>query len=359
MRTAERAARIAEAAAAFPFLGEVSTEALLGLVAAELGHAEILEGFQAAGRIRSKAVAPRSILHVISGNTPHAGLQSLLRGLLLGAHNRCKIPSAGLPEIDAFREKLAAPLAAAVEISAGLPDEWLRDADAVIVFGSDETIHALRARVRPHQKFVAHGHKISFGILYEKPDAAVAGCAARDASLFDQQGCLSPHLYYVAGEGSGNAREFAAALASEMEAFEAHTPRRALSPGEANAIRQLRSSYEFRTANDDRVALWRSGEGTAWTVIFEDDPQFAVSPLNRFVFVKPLPASPGPHLRLVRPHLGSIAVWPWRDPYPETAAALGASRICEIGRAQEPSLFWHQDGIENLASLVTWIDLDG
>ena len=43
--TAARAAALAEAASAFPFLGAVSAEGLLAHVAAELGHAEALDRF--------------------------------------------------------------------------------------------------------------------------------------------------------------------------------------------------------------------------------------------------------------------------------------------------------------------------
>lgn len=358
MRTAERAGHIAEAAAAFPILGNIASEALLALVEAELGHAEILDDFQTVGEIRSKAIAPRSILHVISGNTPHAGLQSLIRGILLGSENRCKIPAAGLPEIEQFRERLPGALAGTVLISSDLSESWIRTAGAVIAFGSDETIRGLRKRFRPDQKFMAHGHRISFGILYEEPDAAAAELAARDASLFDQQGCLSPHLYYAGGEGPDTARRFAAALAIAMEAFDRHTPRRSLDTGAANEIRQLRSSYQFRAANDAGVQIWCSEGSTAWTVIYEDEPQFAVSPLNRVVFVKPLPENLEPHLALVRTHLSSISVWPFREEYSRKAASEGgSSRICALGSAQNPSLFWHQDGLRSIAPLVTWIDL--
>ncbi|NIP95624.1 MAG: acyl-CoA reductase, partial [Akkermansiaceae bacterium] len=36
---------------------------------------------------------------------------------------------------------------------------------------------------------------------------------------------------------------------------------------------------------------------------------------------------------------------------------LGATRFCALGETQNPSLFWHHDGLPPLASLVTWIDL--
>ena len=41
---------------------------------------------------------PKSIVHIISGNTPHAAYQSLLNGLILGAKNRLKLPTNALPD---------------------------------------------------------------------------------------------------------------------------------------------------------------------------------------------------------------------------------------------------------------------
>lgn len=356
MTTAERARHLAKAAAGFPALGNITARGLLDHVAAELGHREILDDFQPVGDIRARAIAPRRLLHIISGNTPLAGLQSLLRGLLLGAHNLCKIPSTGLPELDIFRDALPAALAKRLEISPSLSDDWIQSADAVIVFGSDDTVHALRSRVRPSQIFMAHGHRISFAILYESPAGEIIARAARDISLFDQHGCLSPHCLYVAGAPS-IARSVAENLAAEMERYRERDPRGPLPPESLAAIADLRSAYDYRAANDPRVALWCSHDSTAWTVIFEEDPQFAVSPLGRTVFVKPLPENLAPHLALVRPHLGSVAIWPMRSPYLEHATATGAHRVCELGRAQEPSLHWHQDGMETLAPLVTWVDI--
>ena len=40
-------------------------------------------------------------------------------------HNLCKIPSAGMPELAHFRNSLPPDLAARVEISSELPDDWL------------------------------------------------------------------------------------------------------------------------------------------------------------------------------------------------------------------------------------------
>ncbi len=162
----------------------------------------------------------------VSGNTPHAALQSLLRGLLLGSHNRCKLPTGGLPEVAAFCAALPAPLASLVELSESLPDEWVSTADAVIVFGGDETIAQFHARMRPGQIFCGHGHRLSFGIILDDLPGSLPR-AARDASLFDQRGCLSPHGFYVRGDSAA----YAQSLSAEMAAFNARQPRRPLTAG--------------------------------------------------------------------------------------------------------------------------------
>ena len=351
MNTAERAQHLATAAARFPFLGPTTADDLLALVRAELGSAEALDDFAPYGGHLARAVAVETILHVVSGNTSAAGLQSLLRGLLLGAHNLCKTPSAGMRAVAEFRATLPAALAARVEIAGELPDDWLARADAVIVFGHDATIAHFRALVRPEQRFIAHGHRLSFGVVFDDPACASAPLAARDASLFDQQGCLSPHVFYVAGY----AREYAERLAEEMRAFQAREPRGRVSLSEAIAIRTRREEIAFRAAQCELVALWQSDGSTAWTVVFEDSPGFPRSPLNRFVFVKPLPADLAAELRDVRPHLSCAGVWPATPAHARTLAPLGVSRICPLGRMQSPPWTWLQDGAPSLAPLVRWI----
>jgi hypothetical protein len=152
----------------------------------------------------------------VSGNTPAAGLQSLIRGLLLGSHNLAKLPAAGLSDLAQFREALPRELAENVEFSSDLPEEWLARAEAAIVFGSDETIAHFRGRVRSDQTFIAHGHRLSFGVIFDDPafasvaDAGAGRFAVRSAGLSVAAGLLrarrgSP-LRRAAGRGDGALR---------------------------------------------------------------------------------------------------------------------------------------------------------
>ena len=351
MNTRDRIAALCRAAQNFAFLGPTIADALLLLVRTELGHADALDDFVPLAGSLVKAVAPRVILHIVSGNTPAAALQSLIRGLLLGAHNLCKIPSAGLPEVAEFHATLPAELAACVEISGELPDEWLTGADALIVFGSDETIAHFRARTASWQTFIAHGHALSFGVVFDDTDGASIAGVARDASVFDQQGCLSPHVIYVRGD----ARDYAARLAEAMRLFHEREPRGAISLSESNTIRALRNDLAFRAANGEPIALHASTGSTAWTVVFEGAPGFPRSPLHRFLFVKPLPADLAAELREVRAHLSCAGVWPATLENARALAGTGVTRICPLGKMQQPPWSWRQDGQPTLAPLVRWI----
>lgn len=358
MNTPEIIEAIVAATVRFPLLGEIRAEHLRELLKWELGHEAILDGFHQYAGHMAMACGPGRILHIMSGNTPHAGLQSLIRGLILKSHNFCKIPSEGLPEIAEFRDTLPDALKARIEISSDLPPTWLAESDAVIVFGNDETIAHFRKLTQSHQVFIPHGHKLSFGIIDDDPDYSSVSYAARDASLFDQQGCLSPHLFYVREKSALITKEYAARLASEMEKFNLHTRRSRISAPESSAITSLREDYEFQAANGSEARVWKSTSSTDWTVIYDPEPTFTVSCLNRVIFVKPLPLDLEAATAVARPFLSTISLWPATPERARGLATLGASRFCSVGRMQSPHFTWHQDGGQNLAPLVRWIDFE-
>lgn len=159
-----------------------------------------------------------------------------------------------------------------------------------------------------------------------------------------------PHCIYVADRPE----EYAARLAVEMERVQAAHPRSALTLSEAAAISEIRETTRFRAAIGQPVRLWESAGTDDWTVIYDTDPKFSASVLNRVIFVRPLPDNLTEALSPIRQVLSTIGIWPNILPYAEQAAALGASRICALGRMQEPCWMWRQDGHQTLAPLVSW-----
>jgi hypothetical protein len=98
--------------------------------------------------------------------------------------------------------------------------------------------------------------------------------------------------------------------------------------------------------------------GDGWTVIFDASPGFPSTPLNRVVFVKPLPPFLGETLAHLRPHLSACGIYPATHENAEAVAATGVSRICAIGEMQSPAAAWHHDGQPSLAPLVRWVDVE-
>ncbi len=357
MLTEQRAHHLAKASEAFQaFLGPITANELLDWVCHELGHPEALDDFQQVGDILTKATPPKHLLHIISGNTPHAGLQSLLRGLLIGAQNTVKLPSTkaateSLPEITAFYRTLPKELQQLCLFTSELSDSLLASADCVIAIGADRAIAAIHGRLSPQQRFIPHGHKISFGLI-DKPSSKNALLAATDASLYNQQGCLSPHAIYV----KQGAAEFAPMLAKAMENYSQRDPRGKIGISESGAIRNLRETVRYQAAQEpENYQLHESSGDTSWTVIFENSPTLRASPLNRTIYVRPWPENPL-DLGCELGYLSTIALSPL-SALLKAVECLTPARVCQLGRAQHPHLFWHHDGLAPLASLVTWQDI--
>ena len=99
-------------------------------------------------------------------------------------------------------------------------------------------------------RFSGYGHKISFAMVMkeamtEENLPQLAQAAAFDVSVYDQLGCISPHMYYVKEGGRLGPRKFAAALAEAMAAYQARVPRGKLSVEEAAQMAKLRSATNF------------------------------------------------------------------------------------------------------------------
>lgn len=239
MNTLARVQALAKAAAGFPELSPPDERDLLEVVRLELGHEEILDDFQEYGGHLARALAPRTILHIVSGNTPHAALQTMIRGLLLGAENLVKFPAAGLGEIERFADRLPPELAQKLACARTLDEAWLEKADAWVVFGNDRTISHFRARCPAGKIFQAHGPRASLAVIFSELDSWAG--LARDVALFDQLGCLSPQAVYVAGDAVG----LAARLAVEIERYLVRHPAGTLALEDAAAVAHARETALF------------------------------------------------------------------------------------------------------------------
>jgi len=129
----------------------------------------------------------------------------------------------------------------------------------------------------------------------------------------------------------------------------------------AAVIASRRSVYELRAANSPDTRLWCSKDSTAWTVVYEADPRFQISCLNRFIYVKEVKdlteALQGADQ--VKGKVSSVGLAAPEHKAQALAVELarwGVSRICPLGEMQNPPLAWRHDGRPALGDLVTWSD---
>jgi hypothetical protein len=384
------------------FFRSITVESLEALVAQDLGDARRLDDFGAGsaehrtGRT-SLAVGPELLVHLTAGNLPNPALFSMILGLIMRSAQIVKCPrdASLLPRL--FAHSLAATeskLGACLELVSWSHDErnareledlLFSEAACVTATGSDTMLAEVRPRIPSRTRFIGYGHRISFGLIAKESLSPysrkrLVRAMADDITAWNQLGCLSPHAYYVEEEASGSAEALAEELAAELERREATEPRGTIGVAESALIQSRRGIFELRAAamaslterNLNRslffdppatVRLWASTESTAWTVVLNHDARFQPSCLHRFIELKPV-RNWGEVLRFAEPfrqQLSTVAVAAPDDRLPEMARQLahwGVSRICPIGRMQEPPAAWRHDGRPALGDLVTWTDLE-
>jgi Acyl-CoA reductase (LuxC) len=353
MNLDDRVAAVVSAAAGFSWLGDLTSENITRWIELELGQYLSEPEPQPYGSQRCLVVPLSPIFHILSGNTPHAGLQSLVRGVLVGATNWMKLPREGLPEVDKFVRAL--PNEIRPELASEVPPRWIAEAEAIVVFGSDETVQEFSRRVLPVQRFLPHGHKISLGLIWGRCDPWIAEGIARDVFPFDQMGCLSPQFFYVAGDSV----EFASQLAKLLQDRPRMQAPSVRASGIAAALRAFREEWKFRAATEPGVFVWESLGNLDWVVIHDPTPGLVTNPLHGTIFIKAMPAEPELVLAPIRRLISTIGLFPVNRQSSTLAIRSGAQRICQIGQMQHPPLTWHHDGWPTLGSFVRYVDVEG
>jgi len=180
-------------------------------------------------------------------------------------------------------------------------------------------------------------------------------------TAWNQHGCLSPHVVYVENGGAVTPEQFAELLAEELERREETEPRGDLPAEAAATIASRRAFYEVRAAHSPDTRHWCSRNSTAWTVVYEADPRFQLSCLNRFIYVKAVKdlEEALQNAEAVRGQVSTVGLAAPDDKVQVLAkdlAGWGVPRICRLGQMQEPPLTWRHDGRPALADLIIWTD---
>jgi hypothetical protein len=360
------------------FLQTFRAPQLQRFVAEDFANPKVLDEFQPAmkgGFVR--AFGPPLLVHSWAGNVPALPLWSLACGLLVKAGNVGKLPSAEPVFASLFARLLAEvhpPLADCLAIvwwkggDVASAAALFGAADAVLAYGGNDTIAQLRSQVPVTARFLGYGHKLGFGVvaasvLDAQRAPALARLAAHDVVRYEQQGCYSPHQFYVERGGRVDPRSFAHYLAAELANLQRRFPRRALALEEAAAISGWRQSAELRVFAGEGAELM-GADDAAWHVAYSEASQplsptgggrsILVSAVNTLDAVPPLVA---PHARFLQ--TCGIAAQPQElFRIGEALGRAGVTRICALGAMTAPEAGWHHDGRFNLADLVRMVEIE-
>ena len=357
-------------------------------VGEDFANPAVLDGFQPAAKGGAlRAFGPELLAHVWAGNVPALSMWSMVCGLLVKAPGIGKLASAEPLFAGWFARLLAEvhpPLADCLVVvwwsgaGAEEADALYAQADTVLAYGGNATLTALRERLPVTTRFLPHGHKLGFGMvgaaaLDSLKAPALARLAAWDVMRWDQQGCYSPHVFYVERGAAVSPRQFADYLAAELANLQRRFGRRALELEEGAAIARWQQGVEWRAlrsthgdadtepATDDVLI---GAPEAPWSVAYSDamrplEPSalyrtVSVVAVDQLVDVVPLAARQRDFLQTVGLAAGPEALYHLA----ELLGRAGVTRISAIGSMSMPEAGWHHDGRFSLLDLVRMAEIE-
>ncbi len=353
-----------------------STARLTRLLELEFDPPELLDRFvEREGGASAHVRSPALTLHVGAGTVPGVTATSLVRSLLVKSAALVKpgLGDAVLPVLWGRGLREVDPgLADACAIAYWPGGETTHESglyaevDAVVAYGSDATLLSIRDRLPLSTPFVSYRHRagaaaISSEVLTAESLRSIARDTAYAASVFDQRGCVSPHVVYVESGSEVTAEGFVDALAEALDALAKELPPGKASLEEASALQQLRGSAEMRASEAASGVEVRFGSEGAWSVVLDPDPTFRPSCLRRFVWVKPvedlsrLPSVLAPIASALQTMALAVSE-ARRGGVIEALSEVGVSRFTTLAGAPWPPAWWHHDGEGPLRALTTWVD---
>ncbi len=351
-------------------------------VAEDFANPKVLDGFQPTpkgGAVR--AFGPDLLVHNWAGNVPALALWSLVCGLLVKAGNIGKLPSAEPLFAGWFARLLAEvhpPIAEcfAVVWWRGAGEEGASalyaQADTVLAYGGNEALDAIRLRLPVTTRFLPHGHKLGFGVISATAldtlkAPSIARLAAWDVMRYDQQGCYSPHVFYVQRGGAVSPRAFSGYLAGELANLHWRFPLRPLAVEDSAAVAKWQQGVEWKALSagtTESADPLIGAPSAAWSVAYSDTLQpLSPTAMQRTIQVVGVDALDdvvpvvAPHSRFLQ--TAGIAAAPAElFRLAGLLGAVGVTRISAIGAMSAPEAGWHHDGRFNLLDLVRMTEIE-
>lgn len=321
-------------------------------------------------------VVPKGVLvHWLAGNVPVLGMISLIQGIITKNINIAKLPKSNglllpsiLAEIGPFSLKTTNGMLTGNDILNTIlfvycdrndktSQQQLSDlADVRIAWGGKEAVESVCTLTKRYfTDDVIFGPKYSFAILgkdalSESQLIDFGYKMALDASVFEQQGCNSPHTLFVEKSNDYTLEMVAKSVASGMQQVLKRIPKPPISGKQAINITNLRAEAIF----DGKLVI--QSPGTEWTIVYsESKPFFADACYSRVLFIQEVKDALDV-LPLIKHHhqtMGLCMKESRRSDFSEQAANSGIERITAIGKMTIYDHPW--DGMFPMSKFVKWV----
>jgi hypothetical protein len=333
-----RADLVREAVQAWGNLDPSGWNTGLSHAGARIAQKAAVEGVLADSLEREGHTAPKTLVIWCASNVFTAPVEWCALFAALGSRVVLKAPSSAPEAALALAREFSALGTSAHVLGHREALGLLEDADALLAFGSDESLAAIdgalpeAAPAGLHTSL--HGHRASFAVV--SGDPAVADGLAWDAVLHDGRGCMSPHGIFCLGDPA----PLAAALAKSLALLHGEVPPGPLEPWQGP---------EWRRRCGLARALGSSLAGEGWAVNTLPPREVGLGPLPRMLTVHPIESLE--ELKgLAQLPLSTCAT----DLDPEAFADVGLAdpgfhRICAPGDMQRPPLDRLHDGVDLVA----------
>jgi len=278
---------------------------------------------------------------ILASNVPALAVPAIALASLAGSAVVVKSGHRDTVSAPAFQRALAAvdPALAATVVPVSWPhdaalDDLLLDAPLAVLTGHDETVATLAERATGR----VLGHGTRYGALLIDTSAPVdyAG-AALDVALYEQRGCLSPHVCWVVGDPE----RVADGLADALLVLAERLPPASAPVEERGAVRAFLDE-----------AAW-SGAGVqagAWGAVVRE-PSSSFRPTCGARTIRVLPLRDAEMLpECFEPN--ALECLGTNVPPPAGLRARGVARVCPLGRMQQPPLSWPRGQRPALGSLL-------
>lgn len=309
----------------------------------------------------SELEKPGVLALILAGNTPLLAWPTLHYAVLLGIRVFIKQSRDETIWTRHFVETLAEidpEVAALLHLDLFPGDDprtraLVQDADAVIAYGGDEAIAALRDITPDATPFQSFGHALSVGIWtgedsYTEFNDSLT-CAveatlgfAHDFLVYDQAGCLSLQAIFMQKSWTDALREMLLEGINSVVHPLCVPPR--TDPAECRLVREARD-----LARMEGCEVFGDSE-LRWTLIIHPEACVLPAPVGRGVLhLIPLNAVAefGRFLGSARGRLSCVGVaGELSEELRAAIAAEGVSRVCPAGQMQLPPLDWHNGGVD-------------